>query len=58
VRVSSDARAVRWRLGGRSGVTSPGTLRLRAPLQKGTFTLLVTANGHSAGARVFVREPS
>jgi hypothetical protein len=58
VRISSDARTVRWRLGNRSGVTRPGTLRLRAPLQKGTFTLLVTANGHSAGARVFVREPS
>jgi flagellar hook capping protein FlgD len=58
VRISSDARAVRWRLGRRSGVTRPGTLRLRAPLQKGTFTLVVSANGHSAGARVFVREPS
>jgi hypothetical protein len=58
VRVSSDARAVRWRLGGRSGVARPGTLRLRAPLQKGTFTLVVSTNGHVAGARVFVREPS
>jgi hypothetical protein len=58
VRVSSDARTLRWRLGGRGGIASPGTLRLRAPLQKGTFTLVVSANGHAAGARVFVREPS
>ena len=58
VRVSADARAVRWELGGRSGVARPGTLRLRAPLQKGQFTLAVTANGHTARAAVFVREPS
>ena len=58
VRVSSDARAVRWELGGRSGVARPGTLRLRAPLQKGRFTLAVTANGHTARAAVFVREQS
>ncbi len=56
VRVSADARAVRWELGGRSGVARPGTLRLRAPLQKGRFTLAVTANGHTARAAVFVRE--
>ena len=58
VRVSSDARTVRWELGGRSGVARPGTLRLRAPLQKGRFTLSVTANGHTARAAVFVREPA
>jgi hypothetical protein len=57
VRVSSDAKRVRWRLGNRSGVARPGTLRLRAPLQKGQFTLSVSANGHSARAAVFVREP-
>ena len=56
VRVSSDAAAVRWRLGGRSGTAPPGTLRLRAPLQKGRFTLVVAANGFSARAAVFVRE--
>lgn len=56
LRVSSDARTVRWRLGGRSGVVRPGTLRIRAPLQKGQFTLTVTANGHTARAAVFVRE--
>lgn len=56
VRVSADAR-VRWRLGGRGGVASPGTLTLRAPLQKGRFTLTVTVNGRTARAAVFVREP-
>ena len=58
VRVSSDAERVRWTLGGRSGFARPGTLRLRAPLQKGRFTLTVTANGRAARAAVFVREPS
>jgi FlgD Ig-like domain len=58
VRVSSDARTVQWRLGARSGVARPGTLRIRAPLQKGQFTLTVSANGRSARAAVFVREPS
>ena len=57
VRVSSDAVRVRWTLGGRSGFARPGTLRLRAPLQKGRFTLTVSANGHTARAAVFVREP-
>ena len=57
VRVATDAAQVRWRLGGRTGVTRPGTLRLRAPLQKGRFTLTVTANGRAARAAVLVREP-
>lgn len=58
IRVSSDARRVRWTLGARSGSARPGTLRLRAPRQKGRYTLLVSANGHTARAAVFVREPS
>ncbi len=58
VRVSSDAERVRWTLGGRSGFSRPGTLRLIAPLQKGRFTLTVSANGHTARAAVFVRELS
>ena len=57
IRVSSDASAVRWRLGSRSGTAAPGTLRLRAPLQKGLFTLVVSANGYSTRAGVLVREP-
>ncbi len=58
VRVASDAVRVRWTLGGRSGFGRPGTLRLLAPLQKGRFTQTVSANGHTARAAVFVREPS
>ena len=57
VRVSSDAQVVRWRLGRRSGEAGPGTLVVRAPAQKGRYTLVVTANGYSARAAVFVREP-
>jgi hypothetical protein len=58
LRVSSDAKRVRWQLGDRTGTARPGTLRLRAPFQKGQFTLAVTANGHTTRAAVFVREPS
>jgi hypothetical protein len=58
IRVSSDAERVRWRLGDRAGFVRPGTLVLRAPLQKGQFTLTVSANGHSVRAAVFVREPA
>jgi hypothetical protein len=58
LRVSSDAGRVRWTLGGRSGFSRPGTLRLRAPSQKGRFTLTISANGHTARAAVFVREPT
>ena len=56
--VSSDARRVRWSLGGRSGAAPPGVLRLRAPFQKGQFTLTVSANGHASRAAVFVQEPA
>jgi hypothetical protein len=56
IRVSADAREVRWRLGSRTGTATPGTVRLRAPLQKGRFTLVVTAGGHAARAAVLVRE--
>jgi hypothetical protein len=56
VRVSADTPRVRWRLGRRSGFAEPGTLRLRAPLQKGRYTLTVTANGRPARAAVYVRE--
>ena len=58
LRVSSDARRVRWSLAGRSGVARPGTLRFRAPLQRGRFTLTVSANGHTTRAAVFVLEPA
>ena len=39
----------------RSGTARPGTLRLRAPLQPGRFTLVVSANGFEARAAVLVR---
>jgi FlgD Ig-like domain len=58
IRVSTDARRVRWTLGARSGRARPGTLRLRAPRQQGRYTLAVSANGRTARAAVFVREPS
>ena len=58
LRVSSDARLVRWSLAGRSGLVRPGTLRLRAPLQKGRFTLTISANGNLTRAAVFVVEPA
>jgi hypothetical protein len=57
VLVLTDAARIEWKLGGRTGSARPGTLRLRAPLQPGRFTLTVTANGHSARAAVIVRSP-
>jgi hypothetical protein len=57
IRVSSDAERVRWQLGPRTGTARPGTLVIRAPRQKGRFTLVVFANGHRARAAVFVRPP-
>ena len=56
--VSSDARRIRWTLGGRSGTVRPGSLRLQAPLQTGEFTLFVSANGRGARVPVVVREPA
>ena len=55
IRVSADA-PVRWRLGARSGTSAPGTLRLRAPTQKGRFTLSVSVGERVARAAVLVRE--
>jgi hypothetical protein len=55
VLVLSDARRVRWRLGERSGVVRPGTLRLRAPALPGRYALVVTANGHADRSVVLVR---
>jgi hypothetical protein len=57
VLVLTDARRVEWRLGARSGTARRGTLRLRAPLVPGRFTLTVTANGNAARAAVFVQGP-
>ena len=57
VLVLSDAARVTWRLGARTGVARPGTLRLRAPLQPGRFTLTVTANGRQRARRGVREEP-
>lgn len=54
VRVSSDAKTLGWRLGGRSGKGKPPLLRIPVPAQPGRYTLTVTANGHRARATVVV----
>jgi FlgD Ig-like domain len=55
VRVSSDAKRLTWRLGGRSGTGRPPLLRLPVPTQPGRYTLTVSANGHRARGTVIVR---
>ena len=57
VLVLSDAARVHWKLGKRTGISRPGTLKLRAPLQPGRYTLTVTANGFSDRAAVIVQAP-
>ena len=54
--VLSQARTLRWRLGDRSGITRPGTLRLVAPAAPGRYTLQVDANEHVERAAVIVNE--
>jgi hypothetical protein len=54
VRVTTDAKAFRWRFAGRTGVGRPGLLILRAP-RPGRYMLFVEANKHGARARVVVR---
>jgi hypothetical protein len=53
----SQARTLSWRLGERSGVARPGTLRLVAPAEPGRYTLRVEANGHVKRAAVIVEAP-
>jgi hypothetical protein len=55
VLVSSDAGRVEWKLGARRGLAKPGTLRLRAPVLPGRYTLTVAANGNRDRAAVLVR---
>jgi hypothetical protein len=54
VRVRTDARRFRWRLGGRRGRAGPGQLVLRAPQRPGRFYLYVEANGRADRARIVV----
>jgi hypothetical protein len=56
VRVSSDAKQLRWRLGGRRGTGRPPLLRIPAPSQPGRYTLTVSANGHRTRGTVVVRQ--
>ena len=56
VRVSTDAKRVKWRLAGRSGNARPPKLVLPAPSSKGHYTLTVSANGHRARATVIKRK--
>ena len=55
VRVSTDARSYRWRLGRRQGTASGELLRLRAPTVTGRHTLRVFHNGHEAAVALFVK---
>jgi hypothetical protein len=55
LRLSTDARSVRWQLGGRSGVSKPPKLAIPVPSSPGSYRLTVTANGHRAVATVVVK---
>jgi hypothetical protein len=57
VRYTTEARTVRWQLGPRSGIARGGRIVVRAPQVKGRYTLVVSANGHSARAAVQVGRP-
>ena len=53
--VSTDADSYSWQLGARLGVKSGPLLRLRAPQQRGRYTLTVREHGHVDRAAVFVK---
>jgi hypothetical protein len=55
VPLDTDARTVRWRLAGRSGVGRARALRLRAPAAAGRYRLYVSVGDHAATAVVVVR---
>ena len=54
VRVTTDAKTVRWLLHGRTGHGTSRTLVLRAPKQPGRYSLFVTAADRSQTALVVV----
>jgi len=54
VHVRTDARRISWRLGSRKGAGKTPIFRIRAPESPGHYRLVVTANGHRAGAFVVV----
>ena len=56
--VSTDAKAIRWRLGVKGGVVRRRTFTIPVPRRAGRYRLTVTANGHAARATVVVRRAS
>ena len=56
ISVRTDAARYRWRFAGGRGESGAGTLKLRAPVKPGFYTLFVDANGHAAKATVAVRK--
>jgi flagellar hook capping protein FlgD len=55
VPLDTDAKTVRWRLAGRSGVGPAHSLRVRAPARPGRYRLYVSVNDHADTAPVVVR---
>ena len=53
--VSTDARRFHWRLGTRTGTAARPRLAVRAPVQPGLYTLVVSERGFRSAARVIVR---
>jgi hypothetical protein len=58
VPLDTDARTVRWRLAGRTGLRPARALRLRAPDAPGRYRLYVSVGDHAATAIVVVRAPA
>jgi hypothetical protein len=52
--VLTDARDISWFFARARGTQRSHTLRLRAPRKPGTYTLYVTASGHTTKATVVV----
>ena len=56
VRVSADAKTLRWKLGAKRGTSKPPLLKILVPAHPGRYTLTVTEDGHRARATVVVRK--
>ena len=54
VRVSTDARRVAWRIGGRHGIATAPAFRIRAPKTPRRYLLVVSEHGRHAGGAVDV----
>ncbi|MEK6274757.1 MAG: FlgD immunoglobulin-like domain containing protein [Actinomycetota bacterium] len=55
LRVSTDVKRLRWRLGGSGGTVRKHVFTIPVPSRSGRYRLTVTANGRSARATVVVR---